>query len=182
MTDKLRYEVGDEIQVSVLLRDMDGRPVHGAECAVAARVGRRLPGQLALAEDTREPGVYRGVLKDVPPGTVTIRAAGPGVEALLDAEAHSEPVTIAVTVSPPGALELRHTRCNLPLLKQLAESSGGRLIGPTALESTLSLSDLSPEVTETVTQRPLWVRWPFLWVFLACLTVEWAVRKLYGLA
>ena len=87
-----------------------------------------------------------------------------------------------MTVSPPGALELRQTRCNLSLLKELAESSGGGVIGPAGLESVVALSDLSPEVTETVTQRPLWVRWPFLWVFLSCLTVEWAVRKLYGLA
>jgi len=42
--------------------------------------------------------------------------------------------------------------------------------------------DLSPEVTERTERQPTWARWACLWVFLGCLTAEWIVRKLGGMA
>ncbi|KKK61193.1 hypothetical protein LCGC14_3016790, partial [marine sediment metagenome] len=44
------------------------------------------------------------------------------------------------------------------------------------------LVDMSPEVSESVARRPLWDRWALLWLFVACLCVEWLTRKLTGMA
>ena len=78
--------------------------------------------------------------------------------------------------------EGRREKENKQLLAQIAKMTQGMLVPPTALEEMLSRIDLSPEITQDVQQRPLWDRWPFLWVFLGCLTIEWIVRKLTGLA
>ena len=152
-TDKLRYEMGEDLQV----------------------------GKIELVEDEQDPGVYRGILRELPSGTITIQAAGADVQSLFDSEGYAGQVGTDVNVDPASALELRNTRCNLPLLKQIAESSGGQLIPPTGLRDAVSLLDLSPDASEIVTRRPLWTRWWCLLIFLGCLTVEWIVRKFVGL-
>jgi len=183
MTDKMRYEAGDDVQVTARLsHPTGGAPVVGAACQVSPRIGRRLIGSFNLTEDKDDPGVYRGVLKGLPAGSVTISAEGADVRALLEREGYQGQVETVVTVDPAGSLELRNTRCNLPLLKEIAESTGGQLLHPTGLRDVVSLLDLWPERSETVTRRPLWARWWLLWVFLGCLAVEWIVRKLAGLA
>ena len=56
------------------------------------------------------------------------------------------------------------------------------VVPPTGLAELISHLDLAPEVERTVTQRPLWTRWTYLWLFLACVTAEWVLRKSAGLA
>jgi len=87
-----------------------------------------------------------------------------------------------VTVEPQLSPELREVRCNLPLLKKIADSSGGMVLPPTGVAHLLRQLDLSPDVAETISRRPLWARWTLLWLFLGCLTLEWTVRKLSGMA
>ena len=104
------------------------------------------------------------------------------VGSLLASEAYSGEVETSIGIELQKTLELRNTRCNLSLLNQIAESSGGQVIPPTALKTVLSQLDLSPKVSQTVSQKPLWAKWTYLWLFLGFLTAEWIIRKLVGLA
>jgi hypothetical protein len=91
-------------------------------------------------------------------------------------------VETTVRIDPPNSLELRNTRCNLPLLARLAQSTNGLVLPPTAVATAMNRIDLAPAVTESSSRKPLWDQWLCLWIFLGCLTAEWIIRKLGGLS
>jgi hypothetical protein len=181
-TDKTNYQKGQQVQVTVRLSRLDGKSVSGADCTAVARQDEQTVARVELIEDDQEPGIYKAVLPPLPTGSVTISAVGGQIQSLLAEEQYTEPVETRIMVDPDISKELRHTRCNLPLLKQIADVTGGLVLPPTALAATLSQLDLAPEVSENVTQQPLWTRWAYLWVFVGCLAAEWLIRKLAGLA
>ncbi len=181
-TDKARYLIGDEVQVSARLSQPDGAPVANARPRAIARKQDRTPaGEVELEADPNVPGSYRGTLKGLPLGELSIGVEGQQVHDLLAAEGFKGSVESRLRVEPQVALELRNTRCNLPLLQKIAEASGGRIIPPTGLAAALKELDLAPEVSETRSRRPVWDRWSYFWIFLGCLTVEWVARKRTGL-
>jgi hypothetical protein len=70
----------------------------------------------------------------------------------------------------------------LALANQIAEATGGQVLPPTAVEEIVALTNLKPEITETIETQPIWVRWKFLWLVFACLQTEWIIRKWKGLS
>ena len=181
-TDKSRYACNDDVAVTVRLANLDQTPLAEAEAQIVARQGESVVATVPLKPDRLEPGMYRAVLKALPAGQIRLRVAGEAVDSLLAQEGRDEPVETVVGMDPPAAVELRNTRCNLPLLKQIAETCGGVVLPPTGLAAAAELADMSPEVSESVARRPLWDRWAFLWIFVGCLCVEWVTRKLTGMA
>lgn len=180
-SDKSRYEQGEPVQVSVRLSRLDGQSVAGAALRVSAiQDGRVLQEVLAREEATR-PGSYHATLEQLPVGPIRLQAAGEAIQALLAAENFRRPVETTVAVDPSGELELRQPLCNLPLLRELVDASGGMMVPPTGLEAALRQLDLEPETQETVRKTPLWNRWDLFWLFIGCLSVEWALRKYLGL-
>jgi hypothetical protein len=83
-------------------------------------------------------------------------------------------------------LEYRETRANLPLMRQIAQRSGGTSFSPDsagALGERLAASGAFESVVTTETSEvELWHLWGFLALVLALLAAEWALRKRYGLA
>lgn len=181
-TDKTGYQQGEEVQASLRLSDLAGQPVQGAKVTLAARQDDREIARGDMSADAQEPGVYKAVIKGLPAGEVTLVAAGQQVQVLLAAEGVSQPVETRIRVEPDVSSELRNTRCNLPLVKQIADATGGLLLPPTALEAAATQLDLKPKVTRTVSDQPQWVQWKYLWVFIGCLAAEWVLRKAAGLA
>lgn len=180
--DKMRYGKGDQVRVMVRLSRLGGDEVREANCQVIARQEDKVLATEEMEEDEDVPGTYSAFLKDLPQGAITITTAGDQIDDLLASEEWVEPIETTVIMEPPDLLEMRNTRCNLPLLEQIAESTGGLVIPPTGLATAIAQLDLEPEVIEEVEQVPLWNRWVCLLVFLGCLTAEWVVRKLTGLA
>jgi len=180
-TDKTRYAQDEEVLVSAWLNDPEGNAVSGVVVrAVAMHEGSEVA-EVTLEEDRQQDGLYTAVLEDLPTGSVRIRAEGPQVSRLLAQEKYDGVVETEVVIDPPDVLELRDTRCNLALLKQVADSTGGLVVPPTGLKAAISHLDLSPEVTEEVRVEPLWAHWGFLVVFLGCLAIEWIIRKSIGM-
>ncbi|NLX58890.1 MAG: VWA domain-containing protein [Phycisphaerae bacterium] len=180
--DKNRYTFGEEVQVSVRLSRLDGTAVEDGSSRVVARLDGRILQSVDLKPDEASPGLLRATLEGLPAGPVRLEPAGATVQELLNQEGYGEPVETIARIDPPDELELRNTRCNLALLGQVAEATGGAVMPPTALEAAMGQLDLSPEVTERTERQPTWARWACLWVFLGCLTAEWIVRKLGGMA
>jgi hypothetical protein len=181
-TDKARYNSGDDVVATVRLTDLDGSEVSGATGRVIAELEDQIVASQEFEEMNELPGVYQAVLKSLPEGTLTITVTGTQSDRLLSEEGWVEPVETTVTIDPNASLEMRNTRCNLPLLKQIADRTGGAVISPAALAETAGQLDLAPEVTKQVRQVPVWPRWSCLWLFLGCLSTEWVIRKMTGMA
>lgn len=181
-TDKSRYESGETVQASVRLRQLDGKLVSGTAVQITAVHEGRLVHEITLKEDPTRPGTYHGRLEALPVGPVKLQAAGNQVKALLAQENYRRAVETTVSIDPSGLLELRHPLCNLSLLRQVADASGGIVLPPTGLKAAMQALNLDPEVLQTVTKKALWNRWDLFWLFILCLTLEWAGRKYLGLS
>jgi hypothetical protein len=182
VTDKTHYQSGEDVPVNVHLSHPNGQAVSQARIDIVAGSHEQTRASVPAEEDRETPGLYHATLKQLPVGNVTIRADGAAIQALLSEEKYEEPIETQVVVEPPLSLELRDTRCNLPLLTQMAAATGGAVVPPTALSTALAGLDLTPRVTEEVRRQALWPRWACLAVFLGSLSVEWVVRKLLGMA
>ncbi len=181
-TDKSGYPENEEVRAALRLTDLSSKPVSAAKVSVVARQDDREIARVEMVEDEQTPGVYKGVFESLPVGEVTLIADGESIRDLLASESVPGPVETRVRIEPNVARELRNTRCNLPLLKQLADATGGLLLPPTAVKATMSQLDLDPKVTSTVSEQPQWTQWKYLWLFIACLGAEWALRKGTGMA
>jgi hypothetical protein len=181
-TDKSRYEQGESVQVSVRLRQLDGKAVSGAAFHVSAVHEGKAVQEIPVREDANRPGTYHGTLEELPTGPNKLQVSGDLIKALLTAEQYRRPIEATINIDPSGVLELRHPLCNLPLLREVADASGGMIVPPTGLKGALSQLNLEPEVFENVSKKPLWNRWDLFWLFILCLTLEWAGRKYLGLS
>ena len=92
-----------------------------------------------------------------------------------------EKVETFVNVITSPNVEHVNTTCNRPLMKQIAQASGGYVIPPTALNEWLTLQTGMPETMSQIEREPLWNRWSSLWIAFGCLATEWFVRRLKGL-
>ena len=154
----------------------------GASLQVTAvHEGKAISG-VPLREDANRPGLYSASLQDFPVGAVKLQVAGDQVKRLLALENYQRPVESTINVDPSGLLELRHPLCNLPLLREIADASGGMIVPPTGLAAAMKQLNLAPEVLENVSKQPLWNRWNLLAVFIGCLALEWSLRKFLGLS
>jgi hypothetical protein len=181
-TDKSRYEQGEPAQASVRLRQLDGQPVTGASLQLSAVHEGKVAQEIPLREDVGRPGLYNGVLEQLPVGPIKLQVAGDRIKGLLALEKYERPIETTIHIDPSGMVELRHPLCNLPLLREIADASGGMIVPPTGLPAALKQLNLDPEVLENVTRRPLWNRWDLLAVFIGCLALEWSLRKFLGLS
>jgi hypothetical protein len=121
-------------------------------------------------------------MEQLPVGPVKLQVSGDRVKTLLAAEKYGRPIETTIHVDPSGDMELRHPLCNLPLLREIADASGGMIIPPTGLKAAMDQLSLEPEVLENVSKKPLWSRWDLFWIFVMCLIMEWAGRKYLGLS
>ena len=163
-----------EVIASVRLEEQDASQLQ-YEAVVKAPDGSTKPLSLPnLAKDavanfneTREPGDY----------TVEVRARL-GEEELGMASAR-------FTV-PQQDLELDRPAVDPSLLARLAEmtsEAGGRSLAPEELPTLLEeLSELEAKEKQQVTSRYTpWDQWPFLLLFAGILSLEWGLRRRWGL-
>ena len=83
-------------------------------------------------------------------------------------------------------LEYKETRANAPLMRQIAQRSGGELIDPDRMEVFTSglgaTGAFAPVIVETEREIELRRRYIFLAIVVALLTIEWFIRKRSGMA
>jgi hypothetical protein len=181
-TDKSRYEQGESVEATVRLSQLDGTPVSGGSVRVAALQDGKPIQNFIAREDSRQPGTYHGAFDQLPVGPVKLDVTGDRVKELLSVEGYNRPIETTITMDPSDSLELRHPLCNLALLREVADSSGGLIVPPTGLEAAIRQLQLKPEILEHVSRLPLWNRWDLFWIFIICLSLEWAGRKYLGLS
>ncbi len=180
-TDQTRYGVNQPVEVTVWLKDQTGRPLADQEVQVVARVLDETVASVPLVADDEIAGRYSAAIKGLTAGAFEILVEGAVVDQLLASQTEQTNVRALVSIEASDSLEMMDTRCDRALLEQIAKTTGGRVVPPTAVAEVLQLASLSPEVHENVERIPLWNRWANLWIILGCLFVEWIVRKARGL-
>jgi len=177
-TDKVKYEQDEPIQVIASLADEAGEPITDAQLSAAFFIGDEEISVCPLTSDETQPGRYVGSVGSLAPGAYRVGLLGDDVEALSDDDSGVK--TFVNVVTSPN-IEAVETTCNRPLMKQIAQVSGGYVIPPTALAEWLTLQSGVPETISQVERQPLWNRWSCLWIAFGCLATEWFVRRFKGL-
>ncbi len=180
-TDRTHYAAGENVDVTVWLKDSSGRPLTGETVAAEATTLAGNVASIELTPDADVAGRYFGALSALPAGAYQIVPVGRVIDDLLPAEDDALRVQSTITITASDSLEMLNTQCNLALLEQLAEVTGGQVIAPTAIGEVLELASLTPQSSEQVRRTPLWNRWRYLILIFGCLCTEWVVRKAKGL-
>jgi hypothetical protein len=182
LADKSHYSLGDTAQITVELKDVEGRPVTDAVPEIDVVSKGDVISNVSLTADKKVPGRFQGTFLSRTDGKFSLRARGHDVERLLKAENYFDPVQVLVDFEPGLDRELADPRNDRPLLELLSEQTGGVVLEPTALAELRQAISLQPRIHETSQRTTLWDRWWCLWVMMACLTLEWLIRKRVGLA
>ncbi len=168
---------GEAVQFSGQVYDESLQGVDGASVIldVSAPDGTRFPYTLAGVGNGR----YAADIGTLPEGSYSYEARALRAEAALGTDTGT--FTVGALV-----LEYSETRANVPLLRQIADRSGGRYLtvhDMDALERILAADSLFvPRPTVETRERALW-QWPLLLALvLALLTTEWVLRKRIGMA
>jgi len=177
-TDKVKYAQHEPVQVIVTMVDEVGEPVSDAQLKAVFVSGDDEESLFALTADQTRPGRYLANVDGLPAGAYRIALRGGEVEDSLEDELG---VKTFINIAASPSVESVNTTCNRPLMKQIAQVSGGHVIPPTALAEWLTLQTGVPETISQVERQPLWNRWSCLWVAFGCLATEWFVRRLKGL-
>ncbi len=180
-TDDTRYAEDEAVEVMLRLSQADRSGRVGAQPRIEVVADGQVVRDVALEAGERA-GSYRARLRDLPTGELVLRAAGDDVDELLVSEGFVGHVETRIVVQPDARAELRDPRADLPTLRRIAEASGGVMVPATAVELAVRELDLAANVTHRSEHVPLWPRWACLWIFVACLTIEWTLRKSIGLS
>ncbi|MDZ4849028.1 MAG: hypothetical protein SGI77_07020 [Pirellulaceae bacterium] len=172
---RMTYKPNDAIEIRCRLKQDDLSPLEHANVeAIIERDGQRAL-SLSLEADSALPGVYRGTAANLPAGnyTVTISASGVPRQALA--------VSTKFVIVEPESVELNKQNSDIETLRRVAELTGGRYIPekelPSLIEHLKPLSHGRIVQSETI----LWQSYYWFLPVLACLSVEWWLRKRAGL-
>jgi hypothetical protein len=134
-----------------------------------------VPVQVPLQWTGERNGEYRGTFTPEEDGTF---------EARVEATAHSKPLGAATTVfrAGPGDDEYFDAEMRAPLLRRVAEETGGRFYTEDTMAriaDDLKYSGRGVTVTE---ERELWDMPAMLLLLVGCVLAEWTYRRARGLA
>jgi uncharacterized membrane protein len=173
--DKERVEAGDRVTVTASVRD--SRYIGVNDATIRARV--IWPGgaerDLPMTASTDRDGEYRATFVAEREGLYEVRAdAARGKEAPIAARAFAR--------AAPDDAEYFDASMRGPLLRRVAEDTGGRFYTPSSL-STLpeDITYLGKGVT-VLQEKDLWDLPIVLALLIACLCGEWLLRRRAGLA
>ncbi|APW63831.1 glutamine amidotransferase [Paludisphaera borealis] len=164
------------VELSVRVRDPEYRPLDDAKVAVKIT----LPGGDALtldaAADGREPGLYATTYVPKQPGAYRAVATATAVDGSTVGERE------AGWAAQPAADEFARLAPDRAFLLTLAAKTGGEVIEGASLDSFVAgLPTRGAPITERWTS-PLWDH-PLYFLFaVVCLTAEWGLRRVNGLA
>lgn len=168
---------GTRVDFTLGAEDAQGAPVASARFDVAIVTPA---GEEIAVRPTRSGDDWAAIFRDTAtPGDYRIQVtAHDGDQQLGTAEARF--------LVPDQDIELDRPAAEPSLMAQLAEmtaAAGGQALAPEDLPAMLArLAAQPPQLEEEVTARvTYWDRWPFLLLFVGLLSVEWYLRKRWGL-
>jgi hypothetical protein len=170
-----RYWPGDRVEFTVGAQQPDGQPAKDVEFrgeVVTPSGGPRVP-LLLIRQGEQTTGTFR---ETQVPGDYTIEVTATAGGRAPEAKRARFSVT-------PQDLEADNAAADPDTMENLAKASGGKTVVPEQLPDLVrQLLRQSPymEVPRETT-KTLWDTWPFFLVLVGLLSVEWYLRKRWGL-
>lgn len=181
-TDQLTYTPDDPVKLTARLRDSSQQPV--ADDSLRADVFRdgQKVSSVGLKPVEGSNGLYESTVDPLADaGRYEVRIQGDKADGLIREDGAAELKAGFRVVGSRGPIELAETTLNLPLLKTVAELSGGKVVSPenAGLLAALFLTDKDKhEETREIT---LWDRSWVLALLALLLGGEWVIRRAGGL-
>jgi hypothetical protein len=163
-SDKKSYGTGDRVTVFARLYDQGFAPLTDPVANGTYVVdGHSTPLELRALPD--EPGMYRGEFVAPSPGNYSFH---------MDRDEKSV-LSFSVT---EAKLEFTQTAMNEPLLRQMADTSGGAFFREEDLYKLPDAVKLKTETVRSTIELDLWSTPLILGLMIAVATAEWVLRKL----
>jgi hypothetical protein len=165
----------EQVTVRAKLKKDDSQPLEDAVVqAILSRNGERFAA-IPLVQDRDARGFYSATIGPLAKGQYRVQLEAVGVpnDALV--------VQTEFVVQPPAQLEMQTLACNVEVLTQTAESTGGAFA---MLEDAESISELLKRYRTGKTiesQNMLWQSYPWFATIMTLLALEWYLRKRVGL-
>lgn len=180
--DRVELSVGPKpgasspaVDLTVRVRDAEYRPLDNAKVALRISSGKDTL-TLDAEPDGREAGSYSATYVPKQPGAyrVVATATAPDGSPVGEKEAG--------WAAQPAADEFAQLEPNRDFLTEIARKTGGELVDGDRLGAFVaSLSTRTAPITEPWIS-PLWHQPFYFLIAIACLTAEWGVRRVNGLA
>ncbi|MGH7495061.1 MAG: hypothetical protein ACREOO_22030 [bacterium] len=170
-SNKEIYRGGEQVELLAQVYREDYVPLEGAQVQVQLS-GPQWQQDLILQDAGS--GLYRARLQVLSGGEYQFRGAAELSGKNLGEDSGKFSVE-------PFSSEFLQTRVNEPLLRQLAEASGGAYLPPDSLEQAVARLPLDPVIKYESRDYAFWGKWPVLFVLLLTLAVEWFLRKREGM-
>jgi hypothetical protein len=170
-SNKEIYRGGESIELAAQIYHEDYRPRVGAQ--VRVQLAGPQFSQEVILQDAGD-GLYRATLQVLGGGEYQFR----GVAEQSGQKIGEDSGRFTVE---PFSLEFLNTRLNEPLLRQMAQATGGAYGPPDSLANFVARLPLSSISRRDTFDFALWGRTPVLLILLLVLGVEWFVRKRQGM-
>ena len=177
---------GETTQLKVIARDKSYQPVDLAQSRITIQRVSKL-GDESDDGGFEEVTVYAEPVSDMPGHFVSefqARDAGAYLASVevTDSEGAVLGTAEAGWVLDPAADEFRSLEPNRALLENLASKTGGQVLGFSELGQLNDLLARNPAPVTEVYTTPLWHKSWWFMAILVCFLLEWAARRLRGLA
>ncbi|MBN1351047.1 hypothetical protein JXJ21_16620 [candidate division KSB1 bacterium] len=169
--DKEIYRGGESIGFSAQAYYEDYRPLDGAEISVMIRKGER---QHKLNLTGIGDGKYEGQIQVLDGGDYSFE----GTANFNNRNIGNDNGKFSVE---PFNLEFQSTRMKAALLQQIASQSGGDVVPPDSLSQLSRNLVFPPKRLVQSREWELWNKLTLLFVAVACLALEWFIRKRKGM-
>lgn len=172
---RMTYSPEQEIEIRCRLKKDDLTPLKDADVEAIIRRGNETVLVINLTADKEVSGVYRGTAANLASGNYTVSLTASGVPR----EALAAETRFVIAEQP--SIELDEQTCDLESLRRVAELTGGELIPENEIPTLIDR--LKPLSQGRIVQSETLLSQSYLWFFpvIACLSIEWWIRKRVGL-
>jgi hypothetical protein len=182
-TDRSEYSHGESVTVRARLVDKEDNPVESDEVAAEFYRGEQLVLRKQLEFD-EETGRYEAKVEGLDEGgKYRVELVGPPVDRLLALSNPPPPAVsteIAVKVKTHSQ-ELVEVAADDSVLRQLADQTAGRVVGPADAAQLLASLGRNSKTDVQRWSLALWDSWVVLALFILAVCGEWLLRKKAGL-
>jgi hypothetical protein len=127
------------------------------------------------------PGELEGQRSNLPPGDYEMELVIPDIEEKLNGP-DGKKLRTSFKILPPDTGELLNLATNWERMSEIAQKSGGEMLSADRAGELLDKFKTRIATREETTDKRLWQSWWVLIPLLMLLTVEWVIRKRFGLA
>jgi hypothetical protein len=169
-----RFAPGDRVEFQLGVNDPAGQPIPQAQFRAEVQLPDGRLEQVPLVSG--ESGWQGAMVQTEQPGDYTLRATAK----LPDGQELTGTARFLVFQQD---LELNLAAADIGTMETIAAMTGGQALAPEQLPSLLEqlLRQTSTLQVEQVRKRTLWDTWPVFLLFVGLLSVEWYLRKRWGL-